>query len=90
MHRIPLFKVAKKEKWQEVNSLLFGEAYLRVSSPQNETVTNYKIKKYLNHMYSVIMISLLEPVIMNTLQEVERVQKYSTQVKVPLHNWNFT
>ncbi len=22
--------------------------------------------------------------------EVERVQKYSTQVKVPLHYWNFT
>ncbi len=24
------------------------------------------------------------------LPEVERVQKYSTQVKVPLHYWNFT
>ncbi len=24
------------------------------------------------------------------LTEVERVQKYSTQVKVPLHYWNFT
>jgi len=25
-----------------------------------------------------------------TQPEVERVQKYSTQVKVPLHYWNFT
>ncbi len=25
-----------------------------------------------------------------TQAEVERVQKYSTQVKVPLHYWNFT
>ncbi len=24
------------------------------------------------------------------ISEVERVQKYSTQVKVPLHYWNFT